>query len=1321
MATPGKMTLRKLRENGRWDLAVKGALGQRALLAENFQERLRRHLLGPRCLLLDYAASAQSRGELSTCLRQLEKYPATGQRDCALGSVSAAYAARKNLIHALVEQEVEAPSLRMAIEQMIEVTRESWRYVPNSAAQKLACQQISLAPAAANGIRPEPSFMNWLPNDGMREIFRELAKTHGWLNPGLLLSGETLTAIYGDRRTVAATVRTWVLFAWNDDRRPHGVVARLTMEQLPNGCGVLLPDAWSAGYLQMDQDFSDGLQHAWYAVQQQRCTIPCDFDWRWKLELYPAIKDLLGIPFVVPITGRSAEGAIACAMLAVDRRNPKISAEGEPLDLHVAMTAQFRDPGTESVVLDQVGSVDIKLLSRKFEQRQIQHVIVASNQEADVSLPLVERVEFHKVDTLSDAYHLLTRWPRITRYVKKSMHKAATKLRHDLCGKEVKDWQLLGRRYVPSPLEQVVMTPKRMSRPKEGGPSSIPLSAKECQAFRYGRWSPLARRRADISTTPRAPRIRLFADSGLGKSVQLMICEQKIAGDRSQRIPVRIGKTDASSINLSAIKWEENVEQVRNSLLSDLVMNHVHPNHRGEAQAWFADQVRNGQVVFIFDAIDQSSGFLNGLGKFLNSAEISGCTAILAGRPETRFSRGEAWEGLSEEEWCTVRVLPFGHQQQRLFLGRSLDRMLTPGAYDCAKERCHHWEDLLGVPLLLSFLKQLADESAPLSTGKRLQEFQNRYEIYRETVSLLMTKGIKTVPGSPQSLKTRANRLLAEIAFETVRRNDFTAVVEGDAYQSACDRLGDLHDTMLQVDLITEHGVLDSFGPNGLEFRHRSMLEYFAGCQLASMFQGESSRREAIEVLRDVHSVLDQHGQFRNDLLNADGTCQNLPTDWQWTLRFALGHAKQGTDRDTLAWRLIRLGNPWVVFQAINSDKLKFDTDLDRICRWLVHSHGWHCRRENSDPVQKSCPYDGVWDARKGPPVAAWAALTEKPSLMRELESTLTITDWLIELLSPSTREAVFLKPLLELLEATIAAAREDVSLAGVAEACAVALSKYRREAHTPRPLPTGTVIPTDTERGFIPIPAGAFDARLYPNYPEFKLAENSWPVEIAAGVKLADFPVTNAEIELWCPTLKRYRKRYGMIDKSDGLEQLPAVHITWHMAKEFSRWLTGSRADGAYSLPTEWEWEYAGRSGTPKNRRWVYGDCTEHFHEGLIPWHRRSRAEALAAHSQAALLHPSRDWAAAAGITDSLGLLDLLGNVGEWCDVETNSDGAPVTERRVMRGGWFDFERDDGIDGIGPVEFCYWALPDTWHNTVGFRLCWRGSASAPESSSPDL
>ncbi|NLX14579.1 MAG: formylglycine-generating enzyme family protein [Phycisphaerales bacterium] len=133
------------------------------------------------------------------------------------------------------------------------------------------------------------------------------------------------------------------------------------------------------------------------------------------------------------------------------------------------------------------------------------------------------------------------------------------------------------------------------------------------------------------------------------------------------------------------------------------------------------------------------------------------------------------------------------------------------------------------------------------------------------------------------------------------------------------------------------------------------------------------------------------------------------------------------------------------------------------------------------------------------------------------------------------------------------------------------------------------------------------------------------------------------------------------------GDDRRPVENVSWDDCQKFCRWLS-AKLGQTIRLPTEAEWEYACRAGSPAP--YHYGDSVSDL--DAYAWYRQNSEGAT---------HP-----VGRKKPNAFGLYDLHGNVWEWCaDVwHDNYQGAPAdgsawikggnSAGRILRGGAWDY-----------------------------------------------
>jgi formylglycine-generating enzyme required for sulfatase activity/energy-coupling factor transporter ATP-binding protein EcfA2 len=161
------------------------------------------------------------------------------------------------------------------------------------------------------------------------------------------------------------------------------------------------------------------------------------------------------------------------------------------------------------------------------------------------------------------------------------------------------------------------------------------------------------------------------------------------------------------------------------------------------------------------------------------------------------------------------------------------------------------------------------------------------------------------------------------------------------------------------------------------------------------------------------------------------------------------------------------------------------------------------------------------------------------------------------------------------------------------------------------------------------------------------------------------DFWRSDGKVKDWFGNI-RSRPRYWEDERLNGANQ-PVVGVSWYEAAAYCRWLTAALDDGyVYRLPTEGEWAYAARGSDGRCYAWGNTWSQERANTGSLGLERTTPVG----------LFPD-------GATPR-GLLDITGNVWEWCEdwfdedayarragtMTHNPHGPERGRYKVLRGG---------------------------------------------------
>ncbi len=195
----------------------------------------------------------------------------------------------------------------------------------------------------------------------------------------------------------------------------------------------------------------------------------------------------------------------------------------------------------------------------------------------------------------------------------------------------------------------------------------------------------------------------------------------------------------------------------------------------------------------------------------------------------------------------------------------------------------------------------------------------------------------------------------------------------------------------------------------------------------------------------------------------------------------------------------------------------------------------------------------------------------------------------------------------------------------------------------------------------------------------------------------ISRYLVTNAQYQVYVTSAKARPPDHWEAGKlPSGLEDHPAVLLTWHEAEAFCEWLSGETGK-PFRLPSEAEWEKAARGGD--GRIFPWGD---RFDKRKL----NSEEDGPGAPTPVGQYSPGGD--------SPYGAADMAGNVWEWCadwyeegEYERHSQGADqdlqgprAGQFRVLRGGSF-------LSNAGFVRCAYRGrdLPGDGFRDIGFRV----------------
>jgi formylglycine-generating enzyme required for sulfatase activity len=222
---------------------------------------------------------------------------------------------------------------------------------------------------------------------------------------------------------------------------------------------------------------------------------------------------------------------------------------------------------------------------------------------------------------------------------------------------------------------------------------------------------------------------------------------------------------------------------------------------------------------------------------------------------------------------------------------------------------------------------------------------------------------------------------------------------------------------------------------------------------------------------------------------------------------------------------------------------------------------------------------------------------------------------------------------------------------------------------------------------------------------------------------KIGKCPVTNIQYQVFVdatghPSPDHWRGEFHPPYKSNH----PVVHVTWHDAVAYCQWLSKTMGQ-PYRLPTEAEWEKAARGGIqipnpqPQKPNELMGNPNP---RRIYPW--GDEFDSSLCSTEESGLGDTTPVGVYPGGVSPYGIMDVSGNVGEWCsslyrdypyDSDDGREDLEAEGSRVLRGGAFD---DTRRDVRCAYRFRYYPLDRS--RSSGFRIVVSpGSPLAPSTS----
>jgi formylglycine-generating enzyme required for sulfatase activity len=240
----------------------------------------------------------------------------------------------------------------------------------------------------------------------------------------------------------------------------------------------------------------------------------------------------------------------------------------------------------------------------------------------------------------------------------------------------------------------------------------------------------------------------------------------------------------------------------------------------------------------------------------------------------------------------------------------------------------------------------------------------------------------------------------------------------------------------------------------------------------------------------------------------------------------------------------------------------------------------------------------------------------------------------------------------------------------------------------------------------YVWIPPGTFLMGCSPGDSEcYEREKPAHPVTLTRGFWMGQTEVRVSAFKLFAEATGKEMPSAPAFNSNWANGNMPMTRVNWNDASEYCTWAGGR-------LPTEAEWEYAARGGSPDARygalddiAWYVDNSGAQHLDGA-----RILKEDINDYNKMVADNGNRPHAPARKSANGFGLYDTLGNLWEWVNdwydpkyyaasPAQDPEGPGTGQYHVVRGGsWYHYERLSRVSYRVPVK------PDDRNDYYGFR-----------------